>query len=156
MKSIALIHTIDPLIPSTFLDRWDPIDSDSEAHLCRTTNCMDWLNTKEPASVVYFSFTNLAILSKEKTQKIALGLKVSGYSFIWVIRPPSSKRDINNIENLPAGFLNETYLLSRASHSTVSTAASSFSCVCGCVYDPLWSEFCYQLLKHIMVDMDKS
>ena len=108
MKSIALIRTIDPLIPSTFLDRWDPIDSDSDAHLCRTTNYMDWLNTKEPASVVYVSFTSLAILSKEKTQKIALGIKVSGYSFIWVIFPPFSIRDINIIENLLAGFLNET------------------------------------------------
>jgi pathogen-inducible salicylic acid glucosyltransferase len=69
---------------------------------------MDWLNTKEPASVVYVSFGSMAVLSIEQTQEIALGLKASGYSFIWVIRPPSFEWDINRKENLPEGFLNET------------------------------------------------
>jgi pathogen-inducible salicylic acid glucosyltransferase len=69
---------------------------------------MDWLNTKEPASVVYVSFGSVVVLSKEQTQEIALGLKVSGHSFIWVIRPSSSKEEINSEENLPESFLTET------------------------------------------------
>ena len=40
--------------------------------------------------------------------EIALGLKASGYSFPWVIRPSSSQGDIDNYENLPEGFLTET------------------------------------------------
>eukprot|EP00253_Pinus_taeda_P011760 PITA_11760 len=108
MKSLAPIRTVGPLIPSAFLDGRNPGDTDPGAHLWKTTNCMDWLNTKEPASVVYVSFGSLAVLSKEQMHEIALGLKASGYSFLWVVRPPSSKGEINSEENLPAGFLNET------------------------------------------------
>jgi len=108
MKSIAPIRTVGPLIPSAFLDGRNPEDTDFGAHLWKITNCMDWLNTKEPASVVYVSFGSVAVLSKEQTQEIALGLKASGHSFIWVIRPSSSKEEINSEENLPEGFLNET------------------------------------------------
>jgi pathogen-inducible salicylic acid glucosyltransferase len=108
MKSIAPIRTVGPLIPSAFLDGRNPEDTDFGAHLWKITNCMDWLNTKEPASVVYVSFGSITVLSKEQTQEIALGLKASGHSFIWVIRPSSSKEDINSEENLPEGFLTET------------------------------------------------
>jgi hypothetical protein len=36
--------------------------------------------------VVYVSFGSIVVLSKAQTHKIVLGLKVSGYPFIWVIR----------------------------------------------------------------------
>jgi len=108
MESIFPIRTVGPLIPSSFLDGRNPEDTDFGASMWKTTNCMDWLNTKEPASVVYVSFGSLAVLSKEQIHEIALGLKASGYSFLWVIRPPSSKGETNREENLPAGFLNET------------------------------------------------
>jgi len=108
MKSIAPIRTVGPLIPSAFLDGRNPEDTDSVVNLWKTTNCMDWLNTKEPASVIYVSFGSLAVLSTEQIQEIALGLKASGYSFIWVIRPPASEGEINSKENLPEDFLNET------------------------------------------------
>jgi hypothetical protein len=35
--------------------------------------------------VVYVSFGILVVLSKAQTHNIALGLKASGYPFIWVI-----------------------------------------------------------------------
>lgn len=108
MKWLAPIRTIGPLIPSAFLDGRNPGDSDSGTHLWKTANCMDWLNTKKPASVVYISFGSLVVLSKEQIHEIALGLKASGYSFIWVIRPPFPQ-GVNTIElNLPEGFMNET------------------------------------------------
>eukprot|EP00253_Pinus_taeda_P034804 PITA_34804 len=107
MKSIAPIRTVGPLIPSAFLDGQDPEDTDFGAHMWKTVNCVDWLNTKEPASVVYVSFGSLSVLSKEQTEEIALGLKATGYSFIWVIRPSSSEGEINTEETLPEGFLAE-------------------------------------------------
>eukprot|EP00253_Pinus_taeda_P010749 PITA_10749 len=103
MKSIAPIRTVGPLIPSAFLDRQNPGDTDPGAHLWKTTNCMDWLSTKAPASVVYVSFGSLTVLSKEQIHEIALGLKTSGYPFLWVIRG-----EINSEETLPAGFLTQT------------------------------------------------
>jgi UDP:flavonoid glycosyltransferase YjiC (YdhE family) len=108
MKSTAPIRTVGPLIPSAFLDGQSPRDTDSVPHMWKTVNCMDWLNTKQPASVVYVSFGSLAVLSKEQTHEIALGLKASGYSFIWVIRPSSSKGEIHSDEDLPEGFQNES------------------------------------------------
>jgi pathogen-inducible salicylic acid glucosyltransferase len=57
---------------------------------------------------VYVSFGSVVVLSKEQTEEIALGVKVSGHSFIWVIRPSSSKEEINSEENLPESFLTET------------------------------------------------
>eukprot|EP00253_Pinus_taeda_P002484 PITA_02484 len=107
MKSIAPIRTVGPLIPSAFLDGQNDDDTDFGADMWKTTNCMDWLNTKEPASVVYVSFGSVAVLSAEQTEEIALGLKASGYSFIWVIRPSSSNGEINSEENLREGFLTE-------------------------------------------------
>lgn len=107
IKSIAPIYTVGPLIPSAFLDGRNPEDTDSGAHFWKTANCLDWMSTKEPASVVYVSFGSVTVLSKEQTEEIALGLKASGYSFIWAIRPPS-KGEINGQENLPEGFLTET------------------------------------------------
>jgi len=107
MKSIAPIRTVGPLIPSAFLDGKKDDDTDLGADMWKTTNCMDWLNTKEPASVVYVSFGSVAVLSAEQTEEIALGLKASGYSFIWVICPSSSNGEINIEENLPKGFLTD-------------------------------------------------
>jgi len=108
MKLVAPMRTVGPLIPSAFLDGRNPGDKDSGAHLWKTTNCMDWLNAKESASVVYVSFGSLAVLSKEQNREIAFGLKASGYSFIWVMRPSSSNGNIDSDENFPEGFLNET------------------------------------------------
>lgn len=108
MKTTAPIRAVGPLIPSAFLDGLSPRDTDSVPHMWETVNCMDWLNTKQPASVVYVSFGSLAVLSKEQNHEIALGLKASGYSFIWVIRQSSSKGQSQTDENLPEGFHDET------------------------------------------------
>eukprot|EP00253_Pinus_taeda_P020937 PITA_20937 len=102
VKSIAPIRTVGPLLPSAFLDAQNTSDTEYGAHLWKAAKCMDWLNTKEPASVVYVSFGSFGVLSKEQIHEIALGLKASGCSFIWVIRPPNSE------ECLPEDFLYET------------------------------------------------
>jgi len=108
MKLVAPMRTVGPLIPSAFLDGRNPGDKDPGAQLWKTTNCVDWLNTKESASVVYVSFGSLSVLSKEQNHEIAFGLKASGYSFIWVMRPSSSNGNIDSDENFPEDFLNET------------------------------------------------
>eukprot|EP00253_Pinus_taeda_P002982 PITA_02982 len=124
VKGIAPIRTVGPLLPSAFFDGQNPRDTDYGTHLCKAAKCMDWLNTKDPASVVYVSFGSMGVLSKEQIHEIALGLKASGYSFIWVIRPP------NNEECLPESFLYETskqglvvpwcYQLEVLSHASVA------------------------------------
>ncbi|KAH9310632.1 hypothetical protein KI387_025667 [Taxus chinensis] len=108
MDPFIPIRTVGPLLPSAFLDGNNPQDTDVGAHLWKTTNCIDWLNTKEDSTVVYISFGSLAVLSREQICEIALGLKATGHSFLWVIRPALNKEENNGAQDLPAGFLEET------------------------------------------------
>lgn len=48
-------------------------------------NCLNWLNSKEPNSVLYISFGSLARLPSEQIKEIAYGLEASEQSFIWVV-----------------------------------------------------------------------
>ncbi|GLJ25433.1 hypothetical protein SUGI_0487040 [Cryptomeria japonica] len=108
MESFIRIRTVGPLVPSSFLEGNNLKDIDVGAHLWKTTNCMSWLNTKGESTVIYVSFGSLAVLSKEQIHEIAFGLKASGHSFLWVIRPSDSEEENDTTENLPEGFLEET------------------------------------------------
>lgn len=62
--------------------------------------CMRWLNTKKPNSVVYVCFGSLANFGDAQLLEIAKGLEASGHQFIWVV-----KIQENREENwLPEGF----------------------------------------------------
>lgn len=47
--------------------------------------CLSWLNSKEPNSVVYICFGSLCRLNKEQYLEIASGIEGSGYEFLWVV-----------------------------------------------------------------------
>ncbi|KAL4559671.1 hypothetical protein LXL04_031814 [Taraxacum kok-saghyz] len=49
--------------------------------------CMKWLQTKEPNSVVYVNFGSITVMSLQELLEFGWGLANSGYNFIWVIRP---------------------------------------------------------------------
>ncbi|KAI4295673.1 hypothetical protein L6164_035692 [Bauhinia variegata] len=48
-------------------------------------SCLNWLNSKQPNSVVYISFGSLARLPPEQLMEIAYALEASDQSFIWVV-----------------------------------------------------------------------
>ncbi|PRQ24843.1 putative flavonol 3-O-glucosyltransferase [Rosa chinensis] len=48
--------------------------------------CFDWLNTKEPNSVVYICFGSLTNFSDDQLVEIALALESSHQQFIWVVK----------------------------------------------------------------------
>jgi len=80
---------IGPLIPSAFLEKRDPSDSDTsfECHLFQKTNdYTEWLNAKPESSVVYVSFGSLVNLPKPQMEEIARGLLETHRPFLWVIR----------------------------------------------------------------------
>ncbi|XP_021728470.1 scopoletin glucosyltransferase-like [Chenopodium quinoa] len=47
--------------------------------------CLKWLDSKKPKSVVYVSFGSLAKVSTLQLQQIAMGLEASEQDFIWVV-----------------------------------------------------------------------
>ncbi|XP_010248422.1 PREDICTED: beta-D-glucosyl crocetin beta-1,6-glucosyltransferase-like [Nelumbo nucifera] len=65
---------------------------------------MEWLNKKDPCSVVFVSFGSEFFLSKAELEEMAYGLELSGVSFIWVVRFPEGEK-MSLDEALPEGFL---------------------------------------------------
>lgn len=101
------VYCVGPLLPSAFLDRSDPRDSVVGTSSRVEMDCTEWLDNKPRKSVIYVSFGSLLPLSTRQIGEIAMGLKDSGYSFLWVLRWPSN--DATEVSSmLPDGFLNET------------------------------------------------
>ncbi|RHN50148.1 putative 7-deoxyloganetin glucosyltransferase [Medicago truncatula] len=49
--------------------------------------CLDWLESKEPRSVVYVNFGSRTVMTSEKLLEFAWGLANSKQLFLWIIRP---------------------------------------------------------------------
>ncbi|XP_024008649.1 UDP-glycosyltransferase 85A2 [Eutrema salsugineum] len=49
--------------------------------------CLAWLDTKAPNSVVYVNFGSITVMSAKQLEEFAWGLAGSGKEFLWVIRP---------------------------------------------------------------------
>ncbi|KAF5482548.1 hypothetical protein F2P56_003106 [Juglans regia] len=51
------------------------------------TECLNWLNSKAPNSVVYVNFGSLTVLTPQQLNEFAWGLANSNHLFLWIIRP---------------------------------------------------------------------
>ncbi|EXC33352.1 UDP-glycosyltransferase 85A7 [Morus notabilis] len=49
--------------------------------------CLQWLNSKQPRSVLYVNFGSVAFMTSNCFQEFAWGLANSGKPFIWIVRP---------------------------------------------------------------------
>ncbi|XP_058744584.1 7-deoxyloganetin glucosyltransferase-like [Vicia villosa] len=67
--------------------------------------CLEWLESKEPNTVVYVNFGSVTVMTNEELVEFAWGLANTKKTFLWVIRP-----DLVTGENavLPREFLEET------------------------------------------------
>lgn len=68
------------------------------------SSCIEWLDEKEPGSVLYVNYGSITVLTNDQLIEFAWGLADSGCQFLWVIRP-----DLVEGENalLPAEFATE-------------------------------------------------
>ena len=66
--------------------------------------CLKWLDSKKPNSVIYVCFGSIADLAASQLFEIAMGLEASGQQFIWVVRRPKNEEEEERESWLPEGF----------------------------------------------------
>ncbi|XP_058093421.1 phloretin 4'-O-glucosyltransferase-like [Magnolia sinica] len=89
MRSVDELEMIGvgPLIPSAFLDPKEMSDTSFGGDLFeKSTNYVEWLDSKPPSSVVYVSFGSISVLLEHQMAEILNGLLGSNRPFLWVIR----------------------------------------------------------------------
>ncbi|GAB4824980.1 hypothetical protein Ancab_007853 [Ancistrocladus abbreviatus] len=67
--------------------------------------CLQWLDSKEPNSVIYINYGSVTVMNHQQLIELAWGLAKSKQSFLWIIRP-----DLVRGESavLPPKFVEET------------------------------------------------
>jgi hypothetical protein len=55
--------------------------------------CHQWLDGKEPRSVVYVSFGSIAQADPKQVVELGLGLEVSGHPFVWAVKDTADEYD---------------------------------------------------------------
>ncbi|KAG2239159.1 hypothetical protein Bca4012_023927 [Brassica carinata] len=91
-----IIDHMSQLCPEVIISPIGPLfmmakttSSDIKGDISDSVNqCMEWLDSKEPSSIVYISFGTVVHMKQEQIDEIAHGLLNSGLSFLWVVRPP--------------------------------------------------------------------
>ncbi|CDO97225.1 unnamed protein product [Coffea canephora] len=78
--------------------------SNVSVDILKADDCIGWLDSKPPASVVYISFGSIVFLKEEQIAELAYGLLDSEVSFLWVVRPRSKDSGYQEVV-LPDGFL---------------------------------------------------
>ncbi|CAL0331309.1 unnamed protein product [Lupinus luteus] len=75
-----------------------------EASIGDEHECMNWLGSKKPNSVVYICFGSMASFSHTQLTEIAMGLEASNQQFIWVVRKERKDEEDNNENWVSEGF----------------------------------------------------
>jgi hypothetical protein len=65
----------------------DPLKSIEYSLLKEETECLHWLNSKQPNSVVYVNFGSLIVMTPQQLAEFGWGLANSKHPFLWIIRP---------------------------------------------------------------------
>ncbi|KAL6845968.1 hypothetical protein ACP4OV_023416 [Aristida adscensionis] len=94
MASAWRAKTVDPTVPSAYLDNRLPDDSSYGFHLYTpmTTTTRSWLDTRAVRSVVYVSFGSLAPPNSVQMAEVAEGLHNCGKAFLWVVRASETSK----------------------------------------------------------------
>lgn len=69
------------------------------------SQCIEWLNSKPPNSVVYVNFGSITVMTPQQMVEFAWGLANSEKTFLWIIRPDLVEGEA---AVLPAEFVEAT------------------------------------------------
>ncbi|KAE8703111.1 7-deoxyloganetin glucosyltransferase [Hibiscus syriacus] len=83
-------------------DKLKHIDSNMWAE---QSECLEWLDSKQPESVIYVNFGSIAVMSPQQMIEFAWGLADSKQPFLWIVRPDLVK---GKAAVLPPEFIVET------------------------------------------------
>ncbi|XVF67541.1 hypothetical protein PTKIN_Ptkin10aG0129600 [Pterospermum kingtungense] len=67
-------------------------------------DCLKWLDSKKPNSVVYISFGSVESFTSAQLKEIAMALEASEQQFIWVVRKQKNNNEEEEADWLPEGF----------------------------------------------------
>ncbi|XP_058193047.1 7-deoxyloganetin glucosyltransferase-like [Rhododendron vialii] len=65
------------------------------------SECLKWLDSKEPGSVIYVNFGSIAPLTPVQVEELGWGLVNSHHNFLWIIRPDLVMGDESDSAFLP-------------------------------------------------------
>ncbi|XP_062154892.1 7-deoxyloganetin glucosyltransferase-like [Alnus glutinosa] len=92
-----VLDALSPMFPRLFsigplellLNRLpnDPLKSMEYSLWEEETECIHWLDTKAPNSVLYVNFGSIAAMTKPQLIELSWGLANSKHPFLWIIRP---------------------------------------------------------------------
>nr|BBA68563.1 flavone 4'-O-glucoside 7-glucosyltransferase [Nemophila menziesii] len=103
-----LIHYLSKLCPIRPIGPLFKISDTSSSNISgdirKADDCIEWLDSKSPSSVVYISFGSIVHLKQEQITEIAYALMNINISFLWVMKPPQ-KDSYDKQHVLPQGFL---------------------------------------------------
>lgn len=102
----SMFPTICTVGPLPLLLNQIPDDNSIGSNLWREeTECLQWLNSKQPNSVVYVNFGSITVMAPEQLVEFAWGLANSHKPFLWIIRPDLV---VGDSVILPPEFVTET------------------------------------------------
>ncbi|XP_073022048.1 7-deoxyloganetin glucosyltransferase-like [Primulina eburnea] len=81
------VHTIGPLHLLERVVQNPEIKSIGPSLWKENEECMEWLDQREPNSVLYVNFGSITVLSPAQLLEFAWGLANSDQQFLWIIRP---------------------------------------------------------------------
>ncbi|KAJ4846994.1 hypothetical protein Tsubulata_017714 [Turnera subulata] len=107
LDSIADMYpNIFPIGPLTLLTKTILPSSQCLASLWKEdTYCLEWLDKREPQSVVYVNYGCMAFISGHHFKEFAWGLARSNHPFLWIVRPDVVMGAESRV--LPEGFYKE-------------------------------------------------
>ncbi|THG11482.1 hypothetical protein TEA_011190 [Camellia sinensis var. sinensis] len=99
------IYTIGPLslLSKQVID--DEFKSLNSSLWKEDTKCLQWLDKKEPNSVVYVNYGSVTVMTDQHLKEFAWGLANSKHPFLWIVRPDIVMGDS---ASLPEHFVEET------------------------------------------------
>ncbi|XP_059624237.1 linamarin synthase 1-like [Cornus florida] len=99
------IYTAGPL---SLLERYvsdTKVKSISASLWKEDSTCLQWLDQREPNSVVYVNYGSVTVMSAQHLKEFAWGLANSKHHFLWIVRPDVVRGDS---ALLPQEFFEET------------------------------------------------